>query len=379
MLQESYLRAYIRLKDLADGRALAAWLARIVANEALGRRRSAARVVSLEDHRARIRVGEDGEDDTTIASDPASDRPDPERLAASGELRRLLEAAVDALPQEFRTVMARVGQPVTPSPSLAAGAPEPAPASSTLARPSHLSGDGGSDGQIQAVVATAGRRAVAMAGRRRSDRALRGKLRSPGRPPVARQEHRRRFWAFIAAGSVERGRGDGGRGIAAGRVPVVPRGGRDGAVASVAVLEAALRAVPVVRRAGGDRAVAGARLGCAGGRASPGAGGLDDLAGAAAQRGDAGRQPGLPGDHRAVARRAGGASAEAGEAGREPGAADVCAGPARRCRRRSGRGRGAWASRALEGTPARATAEPALGYGVEPAADRRAPAARPPG
>jgi transposase, IS30 family len=39
-----------------------------------------------------------------------------------------------------------------------------------------------------------------MAGRRRSDRALRGKLRSPGRPPVARTEHRRRFWAFIAAG-----------------------------------------------------------------------------------------------------------------------------------------------------------------------------------
>ena len=39
-----------------------------------------------------------------------------------------------------------------------------------------------------------------MVGRRRSDRALRGKLRSPGRPAVARQEHRRRFWAFIAAG-----------------------------------------------------------------------------------------------------------------------------------------------------------------------------------
>src|SRR3954469_15087278 len=36
--------------------------------------------------------------------------------------------------------------------------------------------------------------------RRRSDRALRTELRSPGRPPVARQEHRRRFWAFIAAG-----------------------------------------------------------------------------------------------------------------------------------------------------------------------------------
>src|SRR3954454_2023077 len=39
-----------------------------------------------------------------------------------------------------------------------------------------------------------------MAGRRRSDRALRAKLRSPGRPPVAREEHRRRFWAVIGAG-----------------------------------------------------------------------------------------------------------------------------------------------------------------------------------
>jgi IS30 family transposase len=39
-----------------------------------------------------------------------------------------------------------------------------------------------------------------MAGRRRSDRALRSKLRSPGRPPVAQQDHRRRFWALIAEG-----------------------------------------------------------------------------------------------------------------------------------------------------------------------------------
>ena len=39
-----------------------------------------------------------------------------------------------------------------------------------------------------------------MAGRRRSDRVLRVKLRSPGRPPMARREDRRRFWAFIADG-----------------------------------------------------------------------------------------------------------------------------------------------------------------------------------
>src|SRR5271166_2281500 len=36
--------------------------------------------------------------------------------------------------------------------------------------------------------------------RRRSDRARRPALRSPGRPGVARRENRRRFWVVIAAG-----------------------------------------------------------------------------------------------------------------------------------------------------------------------------------
>src|SRR5918999_2656202 len=37
--------------------------------------------------------------------------------------------------------------------------------------------------------------------RRRSDRAGRAPMRSPGRPGVARREDRQRFWAAIAAGS----------------------------------------------------------------------------------------------------------------------------------------------------------------------------------
>lgn len=100
VLQEAYVRAYARLADLADGAALGAWLARIVANEALGRLRAATRVVSLDAFR--VKAGADGMDEPE--HDRASDLPDPERLAASGELRRLLEAAVDALPAEFRTV-----------------------------------------------------------------------------------------------------------------------------------------------------------------------------------------------------------------------------------------------------------------------------------
>jgi IS30 family transposase len=39
-----------------------------------------------------------------------------------------------------------------------------------------------------------------MAGKRLSDRVLRDKLRSPGRPGVARRDERRRFWTLIAAG-----------------------------------------------------------------------------------------------------------------------------------------------------------------------------------
>ena len=35
---------------------------------------------------------------------------------------------------------------------------------------------------------------------RRSARAGRAPMRSPGRPPVGRREHRRRFWAAIACG-----------------------------------------------------------------------------------------------------------------------------------------------------------------------------------
>ena len=36
--------------------------------------------------------------------------------------------------------------------------------------------------------------------RRRSDRAGRPAMRSPGRPPAGRKEHRLRFWAAIARG-----------------------------------------------------------------------------------------------------------------------------------------------------------------------------------
>ena len=54
--------------------------------------------------------------------------------------------------------------------------------------------------------------------RRAADRALRARMRSPGRPPVARREHRQRFWAAIAKGLTSEDAG-----VAAGVSPVVGR------------------------------------------------------------------------------------------------------------------------------------------------------------
>ena len=98
VVQETYVRAYAGLDQFVGPHNLAAWLARIAANEALGRVRGWGRVVSLDEYAAK----EDG------AARPietmTSRQPDPERLTGNGELRRLLEGAIDALPDDFRTV-----------------------------------------------------------------------------------------------------------------------------------------------------------------------------------------------------------------------------------------------------------------------------------
>jgi hypothetical protein len=57
---------------------------------------------------------------------------------------------------------------------------------------------------------------VAGGKRRRSDWAGRPAMRSPGRPPVARREHRQRFWEAIADGSSSEDAG-----VAAGVSPAV--------------------------------------------------------------------------------------------------------------------------------------------------------------
>src|SRR5207248_2678197 len=90
--------------------------------------------------------------------------------------------------------------------------------------------------------------------KRRSDRSVRGPLLSPGRPPVAGRDERRRFWAAIAAGMASE--------VAAIRAGVPQAvgtrwfrkaGGMPPAMFA-RIGEASLRPISLVCRARGDRA-----------------------------------------------------------------------------------------------------------------------------
>jgi len=67
-------------------------------------------------------------------------------------------------------------------------------------RPAIVNTDQGSQGGIKWSLQHHGGGVAMKARKRRSGRALRGVLRSPGRPGVARREDRRRFWAAITLG-----------------------------------------------------------------------------------------------------------------------------------------------------------------------------------
>jgi len=98
-VQAAYLRAFDRIGEFAGRSALSTWLTRIVINEALGRLRSSKRrhaqleaegVSVLETYREALMRG----------SEPAP----PDAALARAQLRQLLERAVAALPDSFRTV-----------------------------------------------------------------------------------------------------------------------------------------------------------------------------------------------------------------------------------------------------------------------------------
>jgi RNA polymerase sigma-70 factor (ECF subfamily) len=95
VLQESYVRAFYAVGTYAGSGSLGGWLARIVRNEAIDR------VRARDSRRSHIAIEAEGE--TNVADIDLRTVTDPQALAANSELRRLLERAIQRLPEQFRT------------------------------------------------------------------------------------------------------------------------------------------------------------------------------------------------------------------------------------------------------------------------------------
>lgn len=99
-LQEAYLRAWRALSTFRADSKLSTWLVRIVINEALGRlrRRKSAQVIPMES------LMESFDRPTQESSEEDDPNREPDRLAMRSQVRRLMEARIDLLPEAFRTV-----------------------------------------------------------------------------------------------------------------------------------------------------------------------------------------------------------------------------------------------------------------------------------
>ncbi len=98
VLQDAYLQTYRAIGSFRGEAKLSTWLARIVANEALMRVRKRAR-------RAELVPLHPGPSETEIGDIPDENMDDkPERSAQRVEMRRLLEAHIDSLPDDYRVV-----------------------------------------------------------------------------------------------------------------------------------------------------------------------------------------------------------------------------------------------------------------------------------
>ena len=100
VLQEAYMRGFAAFREFRGDSGLATWLTRIVMNEAFGRMRRRRPTEELESLDRAIEQG-----DTRVIMFPGVHATQsPEVAAARAEVRRILEHAIDELPETFRLV-----------------------------------------------------------------------------------------------------------------------------------------------------------------------------------------------------------------------------------------------------------------------------------
>ena len=93
VMQQAYVNAYTHLGQFADRARFSTWLTRIAVYEALARLRRRRKIREVD-----VKEETDGTGVTLLSGQPS-----PEQQALTGELRRLLEAAVEALPRPSRS------------------------------------------------------------------------------------------------------------------------------------------------------------------------------------------------------------------------------------------------------------------------------------
>ena len=96
VMQEAYVRAYQHLHQFAGRAQFSTWLVRIAVHEALLRTERRKRFQDLDSPQ---------EPTGDAMNNFAANDPDPERLYSTTETGRLLERAVDALPEMYRAVL----------------------------------------------------------------------------------------------------------------------------------------------------------------------------------------------------------------------------------------------------------------------------------
>jgi RNA polymerase sigma-70 factor, ECF subfamily len=98
IMQQAYVNAFTHLHQFKERSQFSTWLTRIVLNEAFGRRRK-LQSESMASVPPNVDQGPGA-----FMERITSPQPDPEHQAYAGELRRVLEEAVDSLPETYRAV-----------------------------------------------------------------------------------------------------------------------------------------------------------------------------------------------------------------------------------------------------------------------------------
>lgn len=103
VLQESYVRAFYRLSSFAGKSSLGTWLARIVRNEAIDRLRARRMRSGTFVFEAEVAHDDDLPSIVEASADPTAQF-NPETSVAREDMRGILEQAIAALPEHFRSV-----------------------------------------------------------------------------------------------------------------------------------------------------------------------------------------------------------------------------------------------------------------------------------